>query len=126
MRELEHRQKMKRRLYSYPALGALVIMAIALGRGAYLMMEKERESSREAAALEANVLTLSSREAELKQEIEKLETPSGIEEEIKSKFNVAREGESVAIIVDPKALEATTTPEEESWFKRFLGGIISR
>jgi cell division protein FtsB len=124
MRELEQRQKMRRKLYSLPALAILFIVAVAMVRGAYAMLVKERESAKGAENLAAEVAALSERETLLLRELEKLETPAGIEEEIKSKFNVAKEGELVAVIVDRPEDEATTTPEKKSWFKRFWDDIM--
>lgn len=126
MRELENRQKFKRRLYSLPALMALLAITVLLVKGAYSIMLTERESSREAKLLALDVATLAEREKVLEEAIQKLETEEGIEEEIKSKYNVAREGERVAVIVDRPSNIATTTQEEKSWFKRMWTAIIGK
>jgi len=68
---------------------------------------------------------MKAREGVLSGEIDKLQTPSGIEEEIKSKFNVAKEGERVAVIVDRPEDVATTTSEIKPWYKRLWDDIIS-
>lgn len=124
MRELEQKQKLKRRIYSIPALIGLFLITVALSRGAYSILTKERLTSKEVELLQEEVADLSEREAFLNSSIEKLKTEEGIEEEIKSKFNVARSGERVAVIVDPIALEATTTPEKKIWYKRLWSAII--
>lgn len=118
MRELEHRQKLKKRMYSLPVLGILLLVTIAIGRGAYALLVKERDSARDARLLAEKVQTLTLREKQLTDEIAKLNTEAGIEEEIKSKFNVARAGEHVAVIVDKPASTASTTPEKAPWWKR--------
>ena len=122
MRELQNRQKMKRRIYSIPALLVLLAITIGIVRGAYALMQKERQSARDAEALDRQVSELASRETELKADIDKLHTEGGIEEEIKAKYNVARPGERVAIIIDRPG-EATTTAEEEPWYVRFWNAI---
>ncbi len=126
MLELQKRQKLRRRLYSLPVLLGLLFLVIFVSRGAYGIFLKERASALEVEALEAKIGTLVQREGTLKYEVEKLETDSGIEEEIKSKFNVARAGEHVALIVERGEVEASTTPETPSWWKRFWGGIIGQ
>ena len=125
MRELQNRQKVKRRLYSLPALGGLLIITGFMGKGAYDLMIKERDSSRDATLLAEKVATLTDREAALKAEISNLQTAAGVEEEIKAKYNVASAGEHVAIIVDrPSATD--TPPEVLPWYKRAWDAIIGR
>ena len=126
MRELENRQKFRRRLYSIPALAVLLLITVMLVRGAYSILLTERESARDARLLELEVASLSEREDELKAAIEKLQTPEGVEEEIKSKYNVARAGEMVAVIVDGPENKATTTEEEGSWWRDLWSAIIGK
>ena len=89
-------------------------------------MQKERTSAKEAELLQAKVVALAEREAVLRDEIGRLETSAGVEEEIKSKFNVAKEGERVAIIVDRPQEVATTTPTPSPWYKRLWDGIVGK
>jgi cell division protein FtsB len=124
MRELEKRQKLRRWLYSLPALALLLVLTLALAKGAYSLMLKERESAHDAAALREKVGILQQREHELALEINKLQTEAGIEEEIKARFNVARAGEHVAVLVDRPDSSASTTPQKQSWLKRFWDAII--
>lgn len=126
MREFEKKQKFRNRLYSLPALALLLLVTIGMTRGAYNFIVKERESRREALALAAKVETLQKREEILMEESKKLRTEGGIEEEIKSKFNVARAGERVALIVDSEVGEVATTTEELPWWKRTWNAIIGR
>lgn len=126
MRELESRQRLKRRIYSWPSILILALVTVLLARGAIALVAKERESAREALALDTKVTTLSEREKELTDEIDKLNTSAGVEEEIKSKYNVAEAGEHVAVIVDRPGKESTTTPEEISWWKRLWNDIIGQ
>ena len=57
----------------------------------------------------------------LEEEIERLSTERGVEEEIRSKFDVARAGEQVLVIVDAKEEDVLLESEEEvSAWQRFL------
>ena len=47
----------------------------------------------------------------LRDSIEKLKTDSGVEAEIREKYNVAREGEQVVVLVGGTTTIATTTPK---------------
>ena len=119
MRELEHKQKLKRRIYSTPALIILALVAIILARGAYGVVAKMEESRAYVKELEAKVGTLKSRQTELETSIAKLQTAEGVDSEIKGKFSVSKEGEKVAVIVDARHEGATSTESNRSW----LGNI---
>lgn len=108
MKELQQKQKIRRALYSLPSLVIMLFVAGVLIKGAWGVMVMERESAAMVRDLEAQAVALGSREAELEGNIERLRTPAGVEEEIRDKFSVAREGEFVAIIVDEKERASTT------------------
>lgn len=60
---------------------------------------------------QGHLMELQARDKEIKSKIEKLGTSSGIEEEIRSKFTVAKGGESMVVIIDaPTTATATSTP----------------
>lgn len=124
MRELELRQKFRKRIYSLPALLLLSLLTVVLIRAGYSIWMTERESAKEVDILREEVSILAKREGFLKGSIDKLNTDEGVEEEIKSKFNVARPGERVAVIVDPLETEATSTPLIRPWYKRIWDAII--
>ncbi|MES2214285.1 MAG: hypothetical protein V4465_02800 [Patescibacteria group bacterium] len=116
MRELQEKQKRRARLYSTPVLVALALITLLILRGTFVIMQKERESSTYVGNLQVKVMTLADRQSKLKEDIGRLETDEGIDTEIKTRFSVARAGEHVAVIVDPRE-KATTTPEKpESWY----------
>ena len=112
-------------MYSTPTIVGLFIITIFLAKGAYSLLLTERKSAEKAEALALKVNSLTEREMFLKAEIARLHTEDGIEEEIKSKYNVAKPGELVALIVDTRD-RATTTEEEIPWWKRLWGAIIAR
>ncbi len=122
MEELQRKQRTKKILYSLPSLLLLSLLTVLFAKGAVTIFSKERESSHKVSELEAKVAQLENREGELKTDIEKLETPEGIVEEIKEKFSVSQEGEHVAVIVEEsshKTLTSTTTVEMiKNWWQK--------
>lgn len=124
MREFESKQKFKHRMYSFPALAILLIITGALVKGSYSLIVKEREGASEVKKLALEIEALRVRENELEVENKRLNTTEGVEEEIKSKFNVARAGEQVAVIVDRLGRVGTTTPPKKAWYKRIWDAII--
>jgi cell division protein FtsB len=125
MRELEKKQKIKTRMYSTPALIALAIVVGFIIKGTYDVVEKMNSSKAYVSGLEARVETLKSRETELKRDIDKLETTEGVDNEIKGKFSVSKEGEHVAVIIDARNAPTTTATTTTSWLGKIWRGISS-
>lgn len=125
MRELQQRQKFKRRLYSTPALLALLVVTILIARGTYSVWQKKVSSQAYVTSLEAKVAELNTEEVDVTQNMASLGTESGIEKEVKEKYNVAKEGEHVVILVDPTPTTTQEVGPEKSWFRRAWSAIIS-
>lgn len=72
------------------------------------LVEKERETAKKKNIILANIENLHKRENILNKEIEKLKTEEGIEETIREKYQVVKEGEKMVVIVDEeKPIEVT-------------------
>lgn len=127
MKELQRRQKIRQIVYSWPSLALIGLLAFLLAKGAFGVMIKERQSAERLENLEGKSAELNKREAELSAEIARLSTERGVEEEIRDKFSVTKEGEYVAIIVDERRKATTTdmsTGERiRSWWQGLVGWI---
>ncbi|MDO8424200.1 MAG: hypothetical protein Q7S54_01145 [bacterium] len=123
MKELQRKQRMRRLMYSIPTLCLLALVSFALAKGAFGIFVKERESSRVVRELEEKTLAAEERKSTLEASIARLLTEEGIVEEIKNKFNVTREGEYVAIIVDERFKATTTDVSGEIWYKRLWAAM---
>lgn len=64
---------------------------------------------------------LEQRDRELELKIKKLSTESGLEEEIRSKFNVAKDSENIVIIVREEDSGTTTEVTKPSLWSKFKG-----
>jgi cell division protein FtsB len=125
MRELEHKQKVKQRLYSTPVLSVILILTLFLIKGTYQVMQKDRMSVASVQELKLKAAALSSRQTELDQSINRLNTGEGVDEEIKDKFSVSKPGEHVAVIVDPKDQSTTTSTSSDPWYNRLWKNITN-
>jgi cell division protein FtsB len=124
MKELQRKQKIRRVIYSIPALIVLLILTFFLARGALRVLEKEQESRANSKDIGEKVTTLSLREQELKGDITRLKTEEGIKDEIRERFSVTQEGEYVAVIVDDKRSSSSTDLSALPWYKRFWFAIM--
>ncbi|MFA5841983.1 MAG: septum formation initiator family protein [Candidatus Paceibacterota bacterium] len=127
MIEFQDKKKIRKILYSRPVLilGAAILMYLSFA--AYSMYQKAAETggNREMALLEQ--AALEAKQNQLEEQISRLKTTRGVEEEIRKKFRVVKGGESVIIVVDDKtdgqgaaASLSGLTPFFEmikSWFK---------
>lgn len=126
MKELQQKQRIKRRIYSTPVLVGFLIIIIFVIRGTYGVVMKDRESAQSVSNLKAKMATLSDREAQLKAEIARLGTSEGVDTLIKEKFSVSKEGERVAVIVnEPNSSTSSSTGETKAnWFQRLWRSFL--
>lgn len=124
MEELQRKQKLRRVLYSIPSLVILLLIAVAIGRGSFIIFDKERTTAEQADDLRGKASALSLRGEELLYKIERLNTEEGVREEIRRKFNVAEEGEQFVIIVDVPENTATDSASTTEWYKKIWDAII--
>ncbi|MBX4206221.1 septum formation initiator family protein [Candidatus Parcubacteria bacterium] len=124
MKELRDKQKFKNALYSFPSLAILVVLAFLLARGAAGIVVKERESARTLEALQASNASLTARQESLEEDVARLRTDEGIVEEIRSKFNVTRPGEHLAIVVLEKSKATSTGAGAFAGWKRGWAWLV--
>ena len=90
------------------------------------LFKKERETAKKKELIQEQIDTLTKREKILFEDIGKLKTEEGVEDIIREKYQVTKEGEKMVVIVDEN--EQTQNKEEESspkhgfvnWFKSFF------
>ena len=91
------------------------------------LIKKERETTKKKELILANIETLREREANITKDIEKIKTSEGVEEIIRDKFQVTKEGEKMVVIVDEEnkaKVEEKSTLESHSfwgWIEKTLG-----
>lgn len=118
MFDFHEKRKIKSIIYSKVSIGILLILSIPLSISVFERFSVEREMAGKREAKEAELESLKERAAVLKSKVEHLENDRGIEEELRSRFDVAKEGEQVVIILDDetdvKDLEDLSTPPGEN------------
>ncbi len=112
----------KKVIYSPFVLFFLFLILLILLKAVWGVYKKEQISAQYLQKEQEQLAAVSSREKELASSIDYLKTDQGIEAEIRSKFRVVREGESVAVIVGSDATDTpniATTTSPGLW-QRFL------
>ena len=82
------------------------------------MYQKNNSANHRAKAAHTELNKVIKREASLRKNLEHIKTSKGIEEELRQKFDVARDGEHLLVIVD-KEIEPKVKPKARSW----IGGL---
>ncbi len=124
MREFHEKRRLRRIVYSRLSLVILVVfIGIAL-KGAWGMYQKYHETVLNRRDAERHVADVSTREEFLQSEIERLKSGGGLDQEIREKFNVKKEGEEVVVIVDDKNSETEMSRASVAslwlWFKNLF------
>ena len=119
---LDYGQKRKFRSFLYNRyilgfLGLLVILAI---HSTWNVYQKQRESVALLRVAEDQSSVLKAREQELQTKIASLQTEQGMEEEIRSKFNVAKPGENVVVVLDQSDSATSTSTTTISFWQSIL------
>jgi hypothetical protein len=111
MLDFVQKRKVKSAMYNWITVGILSAITVIFMHSTWSVYQKKRESSEMKNAALERVEDLRSRDKDLSGKIARLDTPAGVEEEIRSKFSVAKENEAMVVIVDEDA--PTTTAEKE-------------
>ncbi len=117
MKEFQQR-RMVRRLSHSKLVGvvALIILALMV-KATYRIYHKYRASVSERALVEKRFKDIEERSVALTLTVERLRTDKGVEEEIREQFNMAKEGEEVAVITDDPGLSGEDGIEMNWWQK---------
>ncbi|MFO0718760.1 MAG: septum formation initiator family protein [Candidatus Paceibacterota bacterium] len=116
-REFQKRRKIRNRIYSKTTVVVLLIVILIMTRATWRVYKTKIESRKDFEKVSSELESMRAREAELKYEIDRLNTNKGTEEEIRKKFNVAKDGEGVVYVVDSKESEENE-PIEASFIQK--------
>lgn len=107
-------------LYSRPIIAVLLVVVFFLGTAVYERYTIEREMHMRRVETQEQKQELIQRKADLEEKVEYLSGDRGIEEEIRTHFDVAKEGETVVILVgeedEDKNDGVTPVPSEKPWY----------
>ena len=121
MLDFHEKRRMRNLVYSKVVLFFLVVVIFLLSYSVWGVFQKERETQVKKEQRQQVLIEVEERERVLAEETKRLNTERGVEEEIRSKFDVARAGEQILVIVDAGGGDVPLESEEEiSVWQRFL------
>lgn len=110
----------------YAVFCLLLLLLVVLSNSTRKVYNKKVETEKVLARMQEESGQLEERKKILEENLSRIQTDEGLEFEIRKKFNVARAGESVAIIVEEESTTTTSDVSPSLWqkFKNFLSGIF--
>ncbi len=122
MIDFQQKKQIKNIIYSKVFFLFLLILVIFLGRSTYDIYIKSKFSYDNYIKVKRDYDSLIARRAMLESEIDRLKTENGVEEEIRSKFNVAKPGETVVTIINNTS---STSTNEKGVDTNFWSSVLS-
>lgn len=119
MLEYYEKRRLKRLLYSKPAILLLAVLVFMMGSAVWDAYGKEQIAREKRDLSVGEKERLLERKESLESELTRLSDERGLEEEIRHKFDAVKEGEEIIVLVNPKEQNASVgSGEKESVFKR--------
>lgn len=107
-------------LYTKPVIVILLIVLVFLVVSAYKRYQVERDMAERRHEAEQEQRDLMDRKVEIEAKVEYLEGERGIEEEVRKRFDVAKEGEQVVILLgedEDEDVEVVEKPIHKKWYQ---------
>src|SRR3989344_2449527 len=110
----------------YAIFCLLLILLAVLGNSTRKVYNKKAETEKALLRMQEETLELEDRKEILEANLKRIQTDEGMEFEIRKKFNVARAGEGIAIIVEEKSTSPDSTTSLSFWqkFKNFFINVF--
>jgi cell division protein FtsB len=115
-RDFQNKKTQTHIFHSWPVLVSLAILLIFSFVGVFSFLMKMRDTSKNRKIAEMKLVELQKSKDKLTSDIESLKTDKGLEENIREKFGLAKEGEGLILVVDEKNIESTEENTEKGWF----------
>ncbi len=126
MRLFQERRKLKRIIFSKPALSVMLVLAILSAGAAVKAVFKAYGAYKTSEEIAARARNLEEEKIRLEERIERLGTPEGLEKEAKERFNVKKPGEEVLIIVNPVNAPTSSDIKASGGFWGFISNFLGR
>lgn len=116
MLDIQQKRKFRSVLYHRVTLGLLFFMVLLALHSTWKVYQKKSQSVAMMELSQKRLNELQARDLELESKIKKLKSTSGVEEEIRSKFSVAKENENMVIIVREEEASTTNTAKKNGFW----------
>jgi cell division protein FtsB len=120
MRDFQQKKRWRRLVQSWPVLIFLSILLLFFAWGIIGLMMRMQTTRENRQLAETKLLELQKKKEIFTADVAKLESESGIEETIREKFPVVKEGEGLIVVVDEKVKIEEPKIEEKGFFSKLF------
>lgn len=122
---VRRKYRIRRFLGSGVSFVVVLLLLIVFVQAAVGMYAKAREAKEKRDLSISELKRLQARETDLQTEISRLSSERGVEEELRGRYFVAKEGERVAVVnITSSESESTSgNPEKKGFWKKFLSAV---
>lgn len=113
------RAQQRTKLTALFVIGSIVVAAWTI----YPVFRLQYEHQREVRTLEAELVSLKTRNGELREEVDQLKTPEGVEQLARETLGLVKPGEQAYVVTGGSIGETTATPEPETE-RRVWQGVL--
>ena len=111
-------------MQSRPMLVILGIIVLMFAWSVYGILDRMNETAKNRKIEEQKITDLQNRKDKLLKDIANLKTEKGVEENIREKFGLTKEGEGMIVVVDDKNKTSIEGGGKASGFWSFLSNIF--
>lgn len=118
MRNFQQKRGWRNIIESWPVIILLCLFLLVFAWGVVGFMGKMSATRENRKLAENKLAELQTEKARLSLDIANLKTERGVEENIREKFGLGKEGEDLIVVVDDQT-KPVEAPVEKSWFASF-------
>ncbi len=116
MRDFQQKNRWRSILESWPVLIFLGLLLLFFAWGIVSLLNRMQTTRENRVLAEKKLAELQKKKQTFSSDVSKLNTQSGIEESIREKFPVVKEGEGLIVVVDEKKAENTNEADTGGFF----------
>ncbi len=116
MRDFQQKKRWRSVLESWPVLILLGLLLLFFAWGIFSLWGRMQTTEENRRLAEKKLVELQKKKETFTHDVTKLNTQSGIEESIREKFPVVKEGEGLIVVVDEKKTEEAIQEDKGGFF----------
>ncbi|MEK7572437.1 MAG: septum formation initiator family protein [Patescibacteria group bacterium] len=124
MKKFQEKNKFRKIMQSKPVLILLSVVIVAFTLSVINLMNRMQNTARNRKIEENRITELTERQNKLSTDIANLKTEKGLEENIREKFGLVKEGEEMIVVVEDKEQNNTIKKTQSNGFFSFLKNIF--
>lgn len=114
MKEFQEQRKMRNFIFSRPVFIIFLLLTVSLSFSIFKVYKKSLQASLKNDAIETEIQNLETRKKALEENLNRLQTPEGAEEELRQKFQIKKPEEEFIVIIEEEPKQAEQVPGTET------------